>query len=52
MDNFIKRLADLRRKLTLEDFLLIVAIMYTDNLIQMVLRFVNGVLRAILRELS
>lgn len=45
MDNILKRLADLRRKLTREDFLLIVAIICTDNLIQVVLRFVNGVLK-------
>ena len=42
----VNRLAELRRKLTLEDFLLIVAIMYTDNLVQMLLRFVNGVLQS------
>ena len=52
MDNIVKRLADLRRKLTLEDFLLIVAIMYTDDLLQMILRFVDGVLRAILGALN
>ena len=52
MDKIVKRLADLRRKLTLEDFLLIVAIMYTDNLVQMLLRFINGVLRAILQGLG
>ena len=48
MTDIVNRLTELRRKLTLEDFLMIVAIMYTDNLIQMVLRFINGILRAIL----
>ena len=52
MANIVNRIAELRRKLTLEDFLLIVAIMYTDNLVQMLLRFVNGVLRAVVRAVS
>ena len=52
MDNISKRLAELRRKLTFEDFLLIVATMSTDNQVQTVHRFGDGVLRAILRELN
>ena len=47
MTDIVDRLTNLRRKLTLEDFLLILGIMYSDNLIQMALRFVNRVLSAI-----
>ena len=45
MEPLIDRLRPLRRKLTLEDFALIVGIMYTDNLVEMLLQFVCGVLR-------
>ena len=52
MNNFVNHLRELRRKLTLEDVLLIVAIMYTDNLLQMLLDFINDILRAVVRGLG
>ena len=45
MDQIIDRLRALRRKLTLEDFALVVGIMYTDNIVEMLLQFVRGILR-------
>lgn len=48
MEHIIDRLRALRRKLTLEDFALIVGIMYANEVVEMLLSFMRSVLREML----
>ena len=47
----LDRVAELRRKLTLEDFMFIVGIMYANDLIEMLLRHLNSILRDVVGAL-
>ena len=48
MDHIVDRIRALRRKLTFEDFTLIVGIMYTNEIVEMLLGFARSVLREII----
>lgn len=48
MEYIIAQVRALRRKLTVEDFALIVGIMYTNDIVEVVLGFVRSVLREML----
>lgn len=51
MSSLISRLIELRKKLTLEDVMLLIGIMYLNDIVEMLLTFVRGVLREIVRAL-